>query len=68
MRVGGALQLLFLAIFFLVGLCAAGVAEFNLLGVPMLEPSAMHATTGWIALGIVIVCFACGVCVRKLKI
>lgn len=43
--------LFYLVLIFLVAaeICALGVAEFNLYGVPMLERSAMNPLLGWYA-------------------
>ncbi len=38
------------ALFALVGFCSFGTAEFNLVGVPMLEPNDMSPSLGWLAL------------------
>jgi hypothetical protein len=53
----GCLEAVEVAVVAIVGLAALAVAEFNLLGVPMLEPSAMNPGLGWMALATAVVCF-----------
>ena len=41
----------------LIGICALAVAEFNLIGVPMLERNMMNPTLGFVALVVAPLCF-----------
>jgi hypothetical protein len=48
-----------------LGLCGLAVAEFNLLGVPMLEKSAMDPDLGWGGLVVAILCFVVAIALAR---